>query len=81
VGDLIGTYWATYRDDIVLLFQAKTKEFNLGSPNQEIAELGFFPSPNLPEPFSPNMRIRLKDAIEGRRGVFRVFESLGVIRS
>ena len=79
-GDFIGTYVMPYKDDMVLLFEATAKDFTLNTPNEEIAELGFFSPDNLPEPLSPNMKVRLKDAIAGKRGVLRVLESPGVIK-
>jgi 8-oxo-dGTP diphosphatase len=77
----IGVYTATYKDDVVFFFEAKAKTFTLNPPNSEIADLGFYAPDKLPEPFTPNARLRLKDGIEGKRGVYRVLESRGVFKN
>lgn len=77
----IGVYTAIYKDDVVFFFEAKAKTFTLNPPNSEIAELGYFAPDHLPEPFTPNAKLRLKDGMEGKRGIYRALESRGVIKT
>jgi len=75
----IGTYAAPYRNDVVILFAMKAKKFKLRKPNHEIADLGFFSKNALPKPMTVNTKIRLRDAIKGNFGVFRVFRKPGIL--
>ena len=59
----------------MLSFAAEIVEREPWSPNEEIADLGFFDLQSLPDGISLVARSRIIDASEGRRGVFRVFES------
>jgi ADP-ribose pyrophosphatase YjhB (NUDIX family) len=78
---LVGVYANAYKDDLVLNFHARL----IGSlanwqPHDEIADLGFFPLDQLPQPITANGTWRLRDAAAGLRGVYRSFsdqQSLG----
>jgi ADP-ribose pyrophosphatase YjhB (NUDIX family) len=71
----VGTYARTDADDLVLLFVARILERATWAPNGEIADLGFFPTASLPHPMNPRHRQRIEDAINGRSGLVRVYDS------
>lgn len=73
----VGAYAAPYRDDLVLLFRAVARERLPWRPNDEISEMGFFDSRDLPEPMSANHRLRYADALGGLAGGFRIFAAPG----
>ncbi len=81
VGELIGIYIALYKDDIVFLFEAHAKSFDLGSPNDENADLGWFLPKDLPSTITPNAQLRIHDGLEKRRGVLRILEQPGLVKS
>jgi len=73
---LVGIYANTYKDDLVLNFQARLRgALTDWQPHEEIADLGFFPLTNLPQPMTANGYWRLQDAAAGLRGVYRSFSS------
>jgi len=71
----IGTYAMPYADDLVLLFEGRILERGVWEANAEIAALGFFPPTALPNPMNPRNRLRIADAVEGRSGLMRVFDT------
>jgi 8-oxo-dGTP diphosphatase len=76
----IGTYVSIYKDDVVFLFEAQAKDLTLSGPNAEIAELRFFATMELPADCSLNLKVRIQDALEKKRGVLRIMESPGIVR-
>lgn len=77
VARLIGVYWKTYQDDVVLFFEADIVGRTDWQPDDEIAELGFFARDELPQPMSQNVRTRILDVFDGKAGTFRVFHDRG----
>src|SRR5438874_10406618 len=71
---LIGLYSAPFKDDLVIFFEAEIVGREAWQPGAEIAEIGFFPEDELPEPLGPRARVRIADAFAGRSGVVRVFD-------
>lgn len=71
----VGTYARTDADDLVLLFAARILARTAWIPNGEIAELGFFAPAALPAPMNSRHRQRVEDAVSGRSGVVRVYDS------
>jgi len=71
----VGTYARTDADDLVLLFVARILERAVWAPNGEIADLGFFPPATLPEPMNSRHRLRIEDAVNGRSGLVRVYDT------
>ena len=74
-GELIGVYVKPFRDDLVMCFHARVTARRDWQPNEEIAELGFFGPDSLPAGMGFVPRARIQDALAGRRGVLRVFDS------
>jgi ADP-ribose pyrophosphatase YjhB (NUDIX family) len=72
VGRLIGVYAKPQDDDVVLSFRARVLTATAWRPNDEIGELGYFAPDHLPQPMSLAARVRIADAVAGRRGVYRV---------
>jgi ADP-ribose pyrophosphatase YjhB (NUDIX family) len=71
----IGTYARIDADDLVLLFAARILERAAWAPNGEIADLGFFAPAALPQPMNGRHRQRIEDAVDGRSGLVRVYDS------
>ncbi len=71
----VGTYARIDADDLVLLFVARILERAVWAPNGEIADLGFFPPATLPEPMNSRHRLRIEDAVNGRSGLVRVYDT------
>jgi 8-oxo-dGTP diphosphatase len=69
---LVGVYSKPYKDDIVLLFQARAIAQHPWQPNDEIAQLAYFEHDNLPDPMDEGVRIRILDALKGATGLVRV---------
>ncbi len=76
--DFVGVYPAPYRNDTTYVYTAKTKNFTLKEPGDEIVESGFFPKTSLPQPRSASANIRLQDALQRKRGIHRVIIKPGV---
>lgn len=62
VENLVGIYSAPEKDDLVLLFRADIKSEGRFIPNEEIAEIAFFPLEDLPVRMHPWNRKRIQDA-------------------
>jgi 8-oxo-dGTP diphosphatase len=69
----IGFYSTPYKDDLVLFFEATATGHEAWEPDNEIAEVGFYPFTSLPQPFSAHMLIRFADVMAGKTGVMHVF--------
>lgn len=74
VGDIIGLYYNSRRDDLVICFGAKIVGGSGGCDPWEIADIGFFGREELPNPLSPRAAVRIADAFDGLSGVVRVLE-------
>jgi len=72
VDRLIGAYYIRSTDNLVLSFAANIIHRDEWYPNQEIKEIGFFSSSQLPEPMAFNAKLRIKDAFDGAVGIMRV---------
>jgi len=75
IAHLLGVYAKPYRDDLVLSFLA---ELVRGTPRAcfpEICDIAFFAREKLPRELAFNARLRVEDAFENCRGIFRVFDS------
>jgi 8-oxo-dGTP diphosphatase len=72
VTGLLGTYVMPYRGNLVLCFRAEIVEVASWRPDDEIADMGWFPATELPDPMGPFSRIRIADAEAGLSGVLRV---------
>ncbi len=70
---LIGAYSVPSRDDLVLFFETEIVAMREWHANEEISEMGFFGSDELPSPMSPRTVTRIRDAFQGVTGVVRVF--------
>lgn len=73
VGELIGAYWKTYADDVVLCFEGRVLSRSPWMANEEISEVRWFHRRELPGNMSLVVRTRIGDAFDGARGVFREF--------
>jgi 8-oxo-dGTP diphosphatase len=73
-GELLGVYAKPLENDLVLSFRASVIGRTPWSPNDEIAEVGYFGRDELPEPMSAAARARVHDALAGRSGIFRVID-------
>ena len=71
----VGTCARTDADDLVLLFAARIVERAAWAPDGEIADLGFFAPAALPNPMNARHRQRIADALDGRSGVVRVYDT------
>ena len=71
----VGTYARIDADDLVLLFAARIVERAAWAPDGEIADLGFFAPAALPNPMNARHRQRIADAVDGRSGVVRVYDT------
>ena len=71
-GELLGVYAKPQENDLVLSFRATVVGRTPWQATDEIAELGYFGPNELPEPMSVAARARIRDAFEGKSGVFRV---------
>jgi 8-oxo-dGTP diphosphatase len=71
-GELLGVYAKPKENDLVLSFRASVLGRTSWHPTDEIAELGYFGPDELPEPMSVAARARIRDAFEGKSGIFRV---------
>jgi len=72
---LVGVYAAPFKDDLVLMMTARITGSDGWKPNEEIAQIGFFAPDALPEPMSPRVWRRIRDALAGHAGVLHVFEA------
>jgi 8-oxo-dGTP diphosphatase len=75
VAHLIGVYAKPYRDDLVLSFAAKLVRGIPRACSPEIADIGFFQREEIPPNIAFNSMVRVRDALDGCRGVVRVFDS------
>jgi len=77
---LVGIYANTYKDDLVLNFQAHLRgSLANWQAHAEISDLDFFPLTNLPQPMTANGYWRLQDAAAGLRGVYRAFSAPDIL--
>lgn len=74
VEHLIGIYSAPYKSDLVISFACTIIGRGPWSPDNEIAEVSFFPVDVLPQSMRANTKIRIFDASGGERGVSRTFK-------
>ena len=72
---LIGVYAKPYRDDLVLSFHATIVSGVPRACPPEISDAVFFSRDSLPSELAFTRRIRIEDALEGRRGIVRAFDS------
>lgn len=72
---LIGVYAKLYRDDLVLSFAATLVAGTPRAYSPEIADIGFFQGGDIPADIAFNSMVRVRDALDGCRGVVRVFDS------
>ncbi|HPH96923.1 MAG TPA: NUDIX domain-containing protein [Anaerolineaceae bacterium] len=70
-GQLIGSYSKPWCDNLVLSINAEITGRKPWQPDDEIAEIGFYPPEALPEPMHPGTRLRLMDAFAGQAGQMR----------
>src|SRR4029077_7705626 len=75
VAPLISVYAKPYRDDLVLSFAATLVGGTPRACSPEIADIGFFQGGDIPADIAFNSMVRVKDALDGCRGVVRVFDS------
>jgi 8-oxo-dGTP diphosphatase len=75
VAHLIGVYAKPYRDDLVLSFAATLVGGTPRACSPEIADIGFFQGGDIPADIAFNSMVRVRDALDGCRGVVRVFDS------
>jgi 8-oxo-dGTP diphosphatase len=75
VAYLIGVYAKRYRDDLVLSFAATLVGGTPRVRSPEIADIGFFEREEIPPNIAFNSMVRVRDALDGCRGVVRVFDS------
>src|SRR5512132_2567728 len=73
VAHLIGVYAKPYRDDLVLSFAATLVGCTPRVRSPEIADIGFFEREEIPPNIAFNSMVRVRDALDGCRGVVRVF--------
>ena len=73
VGELVGVYCKPHKDDMVLFFRARVVGQNPWQPNDEIGEIRYFGRNELPEPMGVVAHTRIIDALDGIRGIVRVF--------
>jgi 8-oxo-dGTP diphosphatase len=73
VDELVGVYSKPHKDDLVLFFRARVLGQNPWQPNDEIAQIGYFCRDELPEPMGLVARTRIIDALDGIKGIVRVF--------
>ncbi|MGI8484943.1 MAG: NUDIX hydrolase [Thermomicrobiales bacterium] len=69
---LVGIYVASVRRMVSLCFRGSIRDRGEWNPDCEISEQSWFPIDNLPRPMSRRMEQRIADAVDGKRGVFRV---------
>lgn len=74
INHLVGLYWATFRDDVAILFETAIIRHGHWHQGTEISEIGFFKKDKLPKPMNNRMVMMIHDAFERERGVLRVFE-------
>ena len=72
IGELLGVYSNPQQDDLVLSFAAHVFRERPWHPNEEISEMDYFATSDLPVPMTVAARLRILDAASGRAGVFRV---------
>ena len=70
--ELVAIYHKLYCDDLVFSIEACVIGGSLKASSDEIAELGYFGTNEIPAPMAFNTRLRCVDALEGRRRVLRV---------
>lgn len=75
VEHLVGIYSAPHKSDVVISYQCSIVGNDPWSPDNEIAEVGFFSINALPTPMKSNSRVRILDAASGKRSVSRTFEA------
>jgi hypothetical protein len=76
VAHLIGVYAKPYRDDLVLSFAATLVGGTPRACSPEIADIGFFQGGDIPADIAFNSMVRVRDALDGCRGVVRVFATV-----
>ncbi len=74
-GELIGVYSNAYKNDLVVFFNATVLGQEPREPDGEIAEMRFCAKDSLPEPLFRGAKTRITDALNGERGVVRVFDT------
>jgi 8-oxo-dGTP pyrophosphatase MutT (NUDIX family) len=72
VGEFIGGYFSTLKNNLVLSYVGQIVATGGWVPNEEIAERHFFPISSLPASLSCEARVRIQDARKRRRGVLRL---------
>src|ERR1700680_2058254 len=75
IASLIGVYAKPYKNDIVLSFFALVAAGVPRADAGEILDAEYFAQDALPRAMAQNSRVRIIDAFENRRSVFRVFEN------
>lgn len=73
VDHMIGVYAKPYVNDIILSFRVREIARHPWAPDNEITAWDFFDPDALPEPISTSAKVRIKDAAQGKRGIFRTF--------
>ncbi|CAI3099291.1 NADH pyrophosphatase [Acinetobacter oleivorans] len=73
IDKLIGIYSAPFKSDLVISYLCKIKDRVHWEPNDEIADIQFFPISNLPSPMKNNTFVRISDALQNRVSVSKVF--------
>ncbi|HTW37895.1 MAG TPA: hypothetical protein VMD49_04935 [Steroidobacteraceae bacterium] len=72
-GELVGVYAKPAQDDLVLSFTARVIRSHPWQPNGEIAERAYFALSDLPLAATPVACARMRDALDGARGLFRSY--------
>lgn len=73
VTEMVGTYIAPYADDLVIFFDTILEESHSWQPDDEICDIGYFHPDALPDPISVATKLRIRDAVAGKRGVVATF--------
>lgn len=73
VDRLVGLYAAPFKDDLVISFVCRITGYEQWRVNDEISAVGFFPLSELPGPMKNNTQVRIRDAFEGKQGIWRSF--------
>jgi 8-oxo-dGTP diphosphatase len=72
-GELIGVYAASFKDDLVLLFECAEVSRGDWQPDDEISDVAFKQRTEVPPDVSARTAARIADAFDKVRGVVRVF--------
>jgi 8-oxo-dGTP diphosphatase len=70
---LIGLYAAPFKNDLVISFACRITGRDQWEANDEISAAAFFPLATLPVSMKANTRVRIRDAGEGKHGVWKTF--------